>query len=162
MSSICALPFSENPIGSCQSCRQRKLKCDRGPKGCAQCHKSDSICYYPTSNRKTRQKRGPYRTANTRHQLELENKIKLLEDKNAELSKLFDISSDPINDDTAFVSYTPGSLFGASKPSTTQHSTQSAVDGSGKRGYDTAAAFDLSHAEEVRTLTCTGVLILTN
>lgn len=162
MSSICPLPCSESPIGSCQSCRQRKLKCDRDPKGCLHCHKSDSICYYPTSNRKTKQKRGPYRTAKTRHQLELEKKIKLLEEKNAKLSKLFDNGNGRINDGNTLVSNTSGWLFDASKPSTTQLSTQSAVDVSGKPRYDTAGAVDLSHVEEVRTLTWETVLILTN
>lgn len=103
MSSDCQPPSTEGPPGSCQSCRQRKLKCDRDTNGCFNCRKTESVCYYPTSNRRTKHKRGPYRKAQGERQIELERAIRALEHKNEQLLKLFDVDTSRLKVDSARV-----------------------------------------------------------
>ncbi|THZ72897.1 hypothetical protein D6C85_04417 [Aureobasidium pullulans] len=74
------------PAGACNSCRRRKLKCDKKLDGCANCAKGQISCIYPSSSPKqVKRKRGPYQKNKTQREKQLEHTVRDMASKYAEL-----------------------------------------------------------------------------
>lgn len=74
-------PLVGKPGTACVCCRRRKLKCSREPSGCANCHKADLPCIYPTVDPSIKRKRGPYRKKDKpAREAHLEHVVKYLSD----------------------------------------------------------------------------------
>ncbi|THW24157.1 hypothetical protein D6D23_05348 [Aureobasidium pullulans] len=74
------------PAGACNSCRRRKLKCDKKLDGCANCAKGQIPCIYPSASpEQVRRKRGPYQKTKTQREKQLEHTVRDMASKYAEL-----------------------------------------------------------------------------
>jgi hypothetical protein len=77
---------AERSGASCNSCRRRKLKCDREVKGCSNCAKAEIPCLYPSPSTSIKRKRGPYHKEKTQRERELEHAVKVIEAKYNQLA----------------------------------------------------------------------------
>lgn len=74
------------PAGACNSCRRRKLKCDKKLDGCANCAKGQIPCIYPSASpEQVKRKRGPYQKNKTQREKQLEHTVRDMASKYAEL-----------------------------------------------------------------------------